>query len=91
MLVPCVRCNGEPLKDQTCGACDGTGWHEIAHCPGKLVDAATWRAIDLFDDARKGMLPVSGGVLDQCYAWVTARRWFEREDAMVKAELAGKV
>lgn len=70
--------------------CGGSGWHETPHCPAKEVDAATWAAIELFEDARKGMLPVAGGVLDQCHTWVEARRWYEREDAMVKAELAAK-
>lgn len=75
-MVECPRCDG---RDAECGLCDGRGYVEVAGClkaqlPPQAVDVLT--AHDMLED---GILPVSGGWLDQCASWVEAERVLSSE------------
>jgi hypothetical protein len=41
-------------------------------------------AIDLFDMAEKGILPVAGGSLDQSVSFIKACQFFTNEEARVR-------
>lgn len=84
-LVTCVKCDGKPAG---CALCGGRGTLDIPRCPKLEVDGEIWEAIGLSIDAENGLLPVSGGVLDQSRSWNQFRRYYEREENRMRAEMA---
>jgi hypothetical protein len=62
LLIPC-DCGGET---ESCSECKGTGEVKITDCPSKIVGSDTNQVLLLSDMARRGCLPESGGVMDQC-------------------------
>lgn len=90
MIVPflnCAVCGNDPVKRQTCEACDQSGQLFLTSCPREFVADVvdTVRTIDVCE--RFGALPTAGGMLDQTAAFVDVVRilgWAEHEIAEMK-------
>lgn len=80
-----MRCNGEP-GEAGCPSCGHAGEIEIPHCPGREVDAATRRLVQLCRFAGDGRMPVDGGVLDQTQAFLDVLEFYEADRAELKAK-----
>jgi hypothetical protein len=62
------------------------GTTQLKGCPSEYCNsiASVVPLVDLFG---KGMPPIAGGVLDQSAWFIEASRIFNREEAMIRAEL----
>jgi hypothetical protein len=65
-----------------CTACKGSGQEEITVCPMTLITAGAGDVVRAADLAKRGILPIAGGWLDQTDSIVTAmeRFWNESGD-----------
>lgn len=60
MCVECPECVGK-----TCEACGFLGSFELCECPRRYVGRMYWELLRFGTLFRKGMPPITGGVLDQ--------------------------
>ena len=79
--VGCPNCRGAG-----CPECDDLGRWELAQCPLEYVDGEIWELIELANLFRKGLAPISGGVLDQAAGFVAAAQLVWSETALRKAQ-----
>ena len=76
----CPTCNGDEERRKTCPACKGWGQNRVCECPQNIIEPDAWEAIRAAKMADMGILPVSGGYLEQAEQWrdavliVTAER-----------------
>lgn len=53
------------MADAVCSVCNGQRKTKLTGCPKKMVNDSAFVAMRAADFARKGVLPLSGGWLDQ--------------------------
>ena len=65
-----------------CDECDN-GEFQVNECPNKYCGELV-NAIDLFDLYEHGVMPISGGSLDQSVWFVQAAKRFRAEESLAK-------
>lgn len=83
----CETCGGSgELVGLVCTGCRGQKKSMLTGCPQKMVSASARSAIAAADFARKGILPLAGGWLDQADSAMKAIRfvWDAEEPFRVK-------
>lgn len=76
----CVSCYGKG-----CEMCNDTGRFETSECPQQIARPMV-AAVEMFDMADKGHLPVSGGVLDQSAWFIEAYRFYSADVERARAK-----
>lgn len=89
------RCAAEEVNQQLeleCPICNGTGceqcddgFFKVNECPNKFI-ADIIPTVSVIDFFHQGILPTTGGLLDQAAWIVEAARVLKHEDAIAKAE-----
>ncbi len=69
IFLTCTTCNGE---GESCPACGGRGRVMLTQCPLDYVTPDVWELFDFANFADKGVMPVSGGSLDQTQIFLDA-------------------
>ena len=78
--MECPNCNGAGCEECNDGA------FELDGCPGEYCSRVV-TAINLIDlYTTKGLMPVSGGVLDQSASFIGAARFFQNEEVRISNE-----
>jgi hypothetical protein len=70
----CDACGGDAELRQSCQACRGRGLLMLSDCPRNLRTEAARRTLEMYQHARDGAWPVTGGVLDQTRSFLQAYR-----------------
>ena len=91
--ITCTDCEGtlstpEGLPCPTCS--DRPGCELVHRCPRHYYDASIDRALSALSWARKGVLPVAGGYVDQSSSFLEFCQVFEAEISAVRAERVEK-
>ena len=81
MLAPCPTCD-----EVGCDECNGKGYFEVSRCPKEYVGHKISHAANLLSYVNKGLLPDSGGVLDQSAWMVTTWDAIESDCAKIEEE-----
>ncbi len=93
LTIDCPACGASPTGD--CSHCDH-GQYPIYRCPMKLLGPAETRDVQDFALLRLGILPSTGGFMDQSAAWVAKMSHMQATAGMIeekrikKAEAARK-
>ena len=77
--IECVSCDGEG-----CEKCEN-GFFHIDGCPNKFCSRVV-RSLDYLDLWKKGMPPITGGVLDQSASFINLTQFFDTEERRVANE-----
>ena len=78
IVAQCHACHGKPEGCTTCGE---TGRIKITGCPKRQITHDVVLALDAADFARKGCLPIAGGMLNQTHIGMRAIRTIWAEEA----------
>ena len=70
--MPCPACGGRDGEADKCPTCHGHGCEIVTGCPMESILPETWDLLRCADLARRGILPVAGGLLDQTVCFVQA-------------------
>ena len=53
-----------------CPGCGGAGTFKISSCPKKQISSTMLEVLNLAERVKHGVLPLAGGSLDQCRAFM---------------------
>ena len=79
--IACPQC-----EETGCDDCEQKGFFNVDHCPQTLLDDGLSQFIQLADLFDEGIAPVAGGSLDQAQWFLTASRYFKRQENRVERE-----
>lgn len=78
--LECPFCNGEECKHCV------DGHIQITQCGKRYVDAALVKAINFSEHIDKGLLPISGGLLDQSAWFLSVWQALSQDKALIEAK-----
>ena len=78
--IECVDCNGTG-----CPRCHDGKW-SLSKCPKTFIDSTTVEVIRMSDAKKDGLLPVSGGILDQSQSIISAIEFYQSDVNKIEAE-----
>jgi hypothetical protein len=79
--LECPECSGRGCKN-----CDDGYW-ELRECPGKFIGQQFHKAKQFADLAKRGILPVAGGAMDQTQWFLDFCQFYWSESAYWRAKL----
>ena len=86
-LIACVQCNETGrIGGEICEECDGEGYVQINECPREMVGSEMVDAINVAGMCSNGLLPVTGGLLDQSAWFLSLLESLNSETARIEAE-----
>lgn len=67
MAIACVECEetGSDAFGELCQACNGEGHIRLDGCPRSYIGSEMTNAINIATVCENGILPITGGLLDQ--------------------------
>jgi len=69
-----------------CPACDQLGYYLIPGCPKETIDQELLNCVSVIDFAKRGVMPVIGGSLDQSNWFLDAFHFMLEEERRTEAE-----
>lgn len=78
--IECPRCDNVGCDD-----CDN-GYFTLTQCAKRYVDGAIVKAINFAEYTDKGLLPISGGLLDQSAWFLSVWQALSQDKAMIEAK-----
>ena len=79
--VACPSCN-----ENGCGHCDDLGFFKVDCCPQEFIGRDLIGFVKFCDFAKRGTMPIAGGMLDQTNWFIEAANCMIDEDRRVKSD-----
>lgn len=79
------------LNGSVCGECGGCGFISLYECPREFVGQELTEAINIASLCGNGVLPVSGGLMDQSAWFLSVWQQLQSEQAKIDAEEAERL
>ena len=90
--VQCVACEESGnVNGSVCLECGGRGFISLNECPREFVGQELTEAINIASLCVNGVLPVSGGVMDQSAWFISVWQQLQSEQAKIDAEEAERL
>lgn len=86
--LECTACDGtaKTRDSEVCKQCNGTGVFELTECPQKYVGSDMIYDLNIASACRDGVMPVSGGLMEQSAYWFDLWTTLESEQARIDRE-----